>query len=312
MPTILSVLGKIAIGPGEPPAWAVEAVAQGGGSIVDIADAEALIWTAPREVDALKAALDDAPDVRWVQLPWAGIEEFAAVAGLLDDDRQWTCGKGVYAEPVAEHALALGLAGLRDLPERIGATSWGRQSGVTLYDGNVTILGGGGITEALIPLLTPMRVEITVVRRHDVAMEGADRVLSPDRLGDALPGADLVVLALALTAETRGIINRETLQLMERHAWLVNVARGQHIVTDDLVDALRAPAIGGAALDVTDPEPLPPGHPLWDLANCILTPHTANTQAMAIPHLRARIRENVARFIRAEALIGPVDKALGY
>ena len=90
---------------------------------------------------------------------------------------------------------------------------------------------------------------------------------------DALPGADLVVLALALTPETEGIIGADELQLMEDHAWLINVARGRHVVTDDLVDALRDGVIGGAGLDVTDPEPLPPDHPLWSLPNCLITPH---------------------------------------
>ena len=79
---------------------------------------------------------------------------------------------------------------------------------------------------------------------------------------------------------------------MESHAWLVNVARGGHVVTDDLVAALREGCIGGAALDVTDPEPLPDGHPLWDLPNCVITPHTANTLAMARPLVdRAHHRE---------------------
>ena len=108
-------------------------------------------------------------------------------------------------------------------------------------------------------------------------------MLEADRYADALPGADLVVLALALTPETEGIIAADELSLMEDHAWLVNVARGRHVVTDDLVDALRDGVIGGAGLDVTDPEPLPAGHPLWSLPNCLITPHVGNTPEMAVP-----------------------------
>jgi phosphoglycerate dehydrogenase-like enzyme len=85
-----------------------------------------------------------------------------------------------------------------------------------------------------------------------------------------------------------------------------------HVVTDDLVEALRSGAIGGAGLDVTDPEPLPTGHPLWSLPNCVITPHTANTAEMAVPLLAARIAENVRRYGTGEDLIGPVDPALGY
>jgi phosphoglycerate dehydrogenase-like enzyme len=99
---------------------------------------------------------------------------------------------------------------------------------------------------------------------------------------------------------------------MDPHGWLVNVARGAHVVTDDLVGALEHGVIGGAALDVTDPEPLPDGHPLWSLANCIITPHVANTPEMALPLLSARITDNVRRWSRGEPLLGLVDPALGY
>jgi phosphoglycerate dehydrogenase-like enzyme len=122
----------------------------------------------------------------------------------------------------------------------------------------------------------------------------------------------LVVLALALTAETTGIIGAPELALMDESTWLVNVARGRHVDTDALVAALRAQSIAGAALDVTDPEPLPDGHPLWDLPNCIITPHTADTIEMVMPLLAQRIRTNVARFAAGETLIGLVDPVAGY
>ena len=99
---------------------------------------------------------------------------------------------------------------------------------------------------------------------------------------------------------------------MAEHAWLVNVARGRHVVTDDLVAALEAGAIGGAALDVTDPEPLPAGHRLWRLDNCLITPHTSNTWVMAEPMFARRVVDNVGRYRRGEPLLGRVDPALGY
>ena len=94
---------------------------------------------------------------------------------------------------------------------------------------------------------------------------------------------------------------------MEDHAWIVNVARGRHIITDHLVEALRSGAIGGAALDVTEPEPLPDDHPLWSLPNCIITPHVGNTPEMAKPLLAARVTENVRRYRKGEELLGLVD-----
>lgn len=98
--------------------------------------------------------------------------------------------------------------------------------------------------------------------------------------------ADLVVLALALTPETAGVISATELGLLKPTAWIINVARGAHIVTDDLVEALRDGAIGGAALDVTDPEPVPTDHPLWTMDRCVLTPHVANTLSMLRPGWR--------------------------
>jgi phosphoglycerate dehydrogenase-like enzyme len=176
----------------------------------------------------------------------------------------------------------------------------------------VTIVGGGGITESLIRLLTPFHCNITVVRRSVEHVEGADTVVGTEDLVNALVGADVVFLALSLTPETRGLIGRSELELMENHAWIINVARGGHIVTEDLVWALQNNVIGGAALDVTDPEPLPAGHPLWSMPNCIITPHIGNTPEMAIPLLSERITENVKRYIAGEPLIGLVDVRHGY
>jgi phosphoglycerate dehydrogenase-like enzyme len=131
-------------------------------------------------------------------------------------------------------------------------------------------------------------------------------------LHEVLAESDAVVLALAMTPETHGIIDAAALAAMPDHAWLVNVARGPHVVTDDLVAALLAGTIGGAGLDVTDPEPLPEGHPLWTLPNAIITPHVGNTPAMAVPLLGARVTENVRRFATDEPLVGLVDANAGY
>jgi D-3-phosphoglycerate dehydrogenase len=129
---------------------------------------------------------------------------------------------------------------------------------------------------------------------------------------EALPNADAVILALALTDENTYFFASPQFEAMARHACLVNVARGRHVVTDDLVEALTRGRIGAAGLDVTDPEPLPDGHPLWALDNCLITPHTANTEAMATPALAARIADNVRRFGAGEPLEGLVDPDLGY
>jgi phosphoglycerate dehydrogenase-like enzyme len=300
---------RLALAPDPSIGWLADAIADGGGHVVPLTECEGIIWSDARRPDALEEALDQAPGATWVQLPFAGIENFIH---LVDRDHVWTCGKGVYAEPVAEMALALGVAGLRGLHGYARAQSWTAPVGRNLLGGRVSILGGGGIAEALVRLLQPWDCHITVVRRSATDMDGVDVVLEPDRYVDALAGADLVVLALALTPDTEALIGRDELAMMEPHAWLVNVARGRHVVTDDLVVALRDGVIGGAALDVTDPEPLPADHPLWDLPNCIITPHVGNTPEMARPLLAERVSQNVRRFAAGEPLIGLVDADAGY
>jgi phosphoglycerate dehydrogenase-like enzyme len=284
-------------------------VIAGGGHIVEPAAASAIVWTAARDASGLREVLDAHGHLEWVQVPFAGIENFVPI---LDDDRIWTCGKGVYAEPVAEHALALALAGMRHVAAYSRVSQWIGPAGRNLLGAAVTIVGGGGITESLVRLLTPFNCSITVVRRTVVDIDGVDTVVGQENLVDALVGADVVFLALSLTPETVGLIGKPELEVMEPHAWIVNVARGGHIVTDDLVWALQNNVIGGAALDVTAPEPLPEDHPLWTLPNCIITPHVGNTPEMAVPLLSARITENVKRFINDESLVGLVDVRNGY
>ncbi|HEV2368418.1 MAG TPA: D-isomer specific 2-hydroxyacid dehydrogenase family protein [Acidimicrobiales bacterium] len=292
-------------------AWAEEAVRAGGGELVGPDRAEGLVWANSWVVDGLIDALAASPDIRWVQLSLAGVERFAA-AGVFGDGRTWTSAKVIYADQVAEHALALGLAGLRSVVRSSRTQTWEAPSGRVLQDGRVAILGGGGIGRSLLDLLAPFRTRNVVVRRHPEPMAGAERVVGPEDLGDALADADLVVVALALTPETTGVIGASELAAMPEHSWLVNVARGRHVRTDDLVEALQRSAIGGAALDVTDPEPLPDGHPLWSLPNCVITPHIANTPQMTVAPMAALIRENVQRFAAGQPLLGGVDPALGY
>ncbi|MCC7109309.1 MAG: hydroxyacid dehydrogenase [Deltaproteobacteria bacterium] len=286
-----------------------DAVLAGGGVLVPVEQAEALVWVSPTGADELRALLDQHAQLRWVQLPWAGVEPFAS---LFDAKRVFTAGQGVYAEEVAEHALALSLAGLRDLKRRAQATAWQKPSGLSLLRGQVTLVGAGGIAQVLARLLAPFEVALTVVRRRDEPFPGAVRTLTLAQRHDAFASADVVILCCALTRETRGLVGRAELAAMRPHAWLVNVARGALIDTAALVEALAAGRIGGAALDVTDPEPLPTGHPLWSSERCLITPHVANTPEMAVPVLSRRVTENVRRFAAGAPLLGVVDVAAGY
>lgn len=286
-----------------------EAVRDGGGQVVAMADADALVWADPAAPHDLPEVLGEGEDVAWVALPFAGIEPYLP---YLDHDREWTCARGVYARPVAEHALMLGLAGLRGLATYARADSWAAPEGHNLVDGRITVLGAGGITEQLIGLLGGFDAHVTVVRRRAQPMAGADRTLAFEERLDAIAGADLVVLALALTPETERVMGPAEFEAMEPHAWLVNVARGGHVDHDALLVALDRRELGGACLDVTDPEPLPDGHPLWSHPRVIITPHVANTPEMGIPLLARHIRTNVARFAAGQELEGRVDVDAGY
>lgn len=295
----------------EPQNWRrdalVSAVELGGGTVCSNQEASALIWAAPEKPELIQGYLSDNHD--WVQLPFAGIEPFI---DSLDRKRLWTCGKGVYSPAVAEHALAMVLAMKRNLTAYARSTQWGEGVGSNLFGAKVTILGGGGIAEDIIPLLEPFKCEITVIRKRPVPLAGADRTIQLKELRTVLPATDVLLVALALTNETENLIGANELKLLSESAVIVNVARGKHIVTEDLVEALRNNEIAGAALDVTYPEPLPVDHPLWNLPNCLITPHTANTPEMGIKLLSSRVTENVSRYRQGLDLIGCIDIDLGY
>lgn len=299
----------------EAPPWAARAVAGAGARLVPVGPrTEGLVWFGPLGVAGLGETLAAAPRTRWVQLPSAGVDA-ALEAGLIDGRAggvTWTSAKGAFAEPVAEHALALTLAALRRLGERARARTWGDEAGTSLYDARVLVVGAGGIARAFLRLLAPFRARTTVVRRRPGPVPGADRVVTGEHLAAELARADVVVLAAALTPRTRALLGPAEIAAMRPGATLVNVARGALVDTDALVEALCSGHLGAAALDVTDPEPLPDGHPLWDLPTALVTPHTADTPEMVDPLLRRRVERNLARFVAGDGLEGVVDPAAGY
>ncbi|MFK3670649.1 D-isomer specific 2-hydroxyacid dehydrogenase family protein [Leifsonia aquatica] len=306
--------GPIAVLPHAEQAF-IDAVEASGGAVEPISDAtRGLVWLDYRDPEGFAAALESHPAIGWVQLPFAGVDAFArTIAAEARPGLIWTSAKGAYAQPVAEHALTLTLALLRVLPTRVRARSWATEpEGRSLYGMDVVIIGAGGIALELIRLLEPFGVRITVVRRSSDAVAGAERTLPTDRLGYALPSADVVVVAAALTGGTRHLLGEEEFAAMKESAVLVNIARGGLVDTDALLAALREGRLAGAGLDVTDPEPLPDGHPLWDEPNCLITPHQADTPEMVAPLLAERVRLNVAAFLGDGRFVGLVDPEAGY
>ncbi len=287
-----------------------QAVVDGGGAVIPLGEqTEGIVWTVPHSPERLGALLDAHPRVRWVQLPFAGVDAFIPI---FRDSIAWTSAKGAYSEPVAEFALALTLGALRELPRRARATEWGDKSGTMLYGLNVLVIGAGGIAQEFIRLIAPFRTHVTVVRRREQPMAGVERTVTTERLGEVLPDADVVVVAAAATSLTRKLIGGPELRAMRPTAVLVNIARGSLVDTDALADALVEGEIAGAAVDVTDPEPLPADHRLWRIENALVTPHTADTPEMCAPLLAARVEQNVRALREGTSLVGQVDIVAGY
>jgi D-3-phosphoglycerate dehydrogenase len=297
------------VGPGHLPGL-VEAELAGGGTVVDSPEAaEAIVWWGEGSDRVIEEVLH--PGIRWVQLGSAGIEGWIE-GGSVDRHRQWTSAAGAYADAVAEHVVALALAGARRLPQYARAHIWAAEDGTMLRGRTVGIVGAGGIGRALIGLLAPFRVRTIALTRSGRAVAGADRSVGADALPELLAQSDVVVLTAPLTPATRHLLDADALARTKPGAWIVNVGRGALIDTDALVDALRAGRLGGACLDVTEPEPLPDGHPLWELPNVLITPHVANTPSTLQPALAALVEENVRRFAGGEELLSPVDLDRGY
>jgi len=289
--------------------WLEDAVRAGGGRVVGADEADGIVFHS-RADDPSRIAGLITGRTRWVQLPSAGIESWVE-AGVITDDAVWTSAAGAYGPQVAEHALALLLAGARRLQVAARAQTWDRQPGRVVAGSTVALVGFGGIGRCLLPMLKPLGCRVLAVTDSD-PVEGVDRTVSRDAYRDVLPEADHVVLLAALTPQTRGMIGAAELDAMRDDAWLINVGRGGLVDTDALVEALREGRIGGAALDVTDPEPLPDGHPLWTLPNALITPHVANPQEAHDAALAERVRENVRRFGAGETLLGVIDPAQGF
>jgi D-3-phosphoglycerate dehydrogenase len=299
---------RIWLGP-EPHRLVVRAIEEGGGALVPLPEAEALVWI-DEDPEPVRELLHDG--ITWVQISTAGVERWFE-ACLIDERRIWTATKGVYDRPIAEHALALMLAAARDLPRFLRAHTWSEPAGRLLTGSTVGIVGAGGIGRALIGLLAPFDVRVFALSRHGGPVPEAAISAGPDRLDELLAVSDFVVLAVPHTPETTRMLSASRLARMRSDAWLVNVCRGSVVDTDALVHALAAGTLGGAALDVTDPEPLPDGHPLWSLPNVIITPHAgASTPDGGFDLFAAYLRENVRRRAEGEPLVGVVDAARGY
>lgn len=288
--------------------WAEQAVRAGGGEACPASHhLDGVIWCGD-EPEQLELLLENT-SASWIQLTSTGVD---AYLHLINDNRLWTCARGAFAEPVAELALGMILGLRRSLVSYARRDHWSAREGQTLHRASVTVIGGGGIARSLLRLLRPFNCATAVVNTSGRAVDGADRTYSASELEAAVTGADVVVVACPLTPSTIGVVNADLLGLLAPGALVINVGRGAHVVTADLLSALDSGHVGGAGLDVTDPEPLVDGHPLWCRDNVIITPHTGNTADMIPPLVGPLVSENVRRLRHGEDLLGVVDQIGGY
>lgn len=263
----------------------------------------------------LKAAAPQMPDLRWVQSLNAGTD---LLHPIFSPEVSITSGVGLHDHTVSEHTVALALALVRELPEAAAAQSehrWADELGgyrplhptgavTTLIGSRVLVWGFGSIGQHLAPILTALGAEVRGVARSAGQRAGYDVVAQEDLL-DALAGTDVLIMILPSTDETAGAFGRTEIDALPDHAILVNVGRGSTVDETALVEALAEGRLAGAALDVTDVEPLPADSPLWDSPRTLITPHSAGGRPVGADEL---IADNVRRLLAGDSLRNLVER----
>jgi phosphoglycerate dehydrogenase-like enzyme len=267
------------------------------------------------------AVIEAGRRIRWVQVFNAGVERCVAVPALRERDILLTNMQRVAGPVMAEHVLAMMFAFARGLdfyiPERL-QHRWTQELPetsrmVTLEGKTLLVVGLGGIGSEVARRAHALGLQVDAVRAS--GRTGAEYVREVGLPADLLrlaARADYVVNTTPLTPETRGMFDRRFFAAMKRGAYFFNVGRGGSVDQDALIAALKEGQLGGAGLDVTDPEPLPPGSPLWTLPNVILTPHVSARSDLGEAARFAVVRENLRRYVAGERMLSVVDVARGY
>lgn len=255
--------------------------------------------------------------LRWIQATSAGIGAFMGRTGLDRSGISVTTAAGVHAVPLAEFTLTGILYFTKGIPELERwrrAHHWERYATEQVSGSRVLVVGLGGIGRRVASALAGLGMEVWGLGRdgHRYDVPGVSRTIEATALDAALPHMHAVVLACPLTTETRGLLGRHQIELLRPDAVLVNISRGQVVDQEALYDALKSGAIRGACLDVFTEEPLPPGDPMWDLENVLISPHSASTVETENATIVELFVENLHRLRRGEPLRNVYDPAAGY
>jgi phosphoglycerate dehydrogenase-like enzyme len=266
---------------------------------------------------AFKLPLDRlvrAKRLRWIQLTSAGAEQLLEARDRLGAVVV-TNTRGIHADLMADYALGVLVMLQWDFPRMLRdqqARTWNQRLAMPLAGKTLGVVGTGAIGGEIVRRAAVFGMDVLAIRRTPGAVDGAGEVLTADRLREALPRCDFVVLVVPVTAATRSMIGDAELRAMKREGFLVNIARGSVVDERALIAALREGVIAGAALDVFDEEPLPADSPLWTLPNVILTPHVAGEPADYARRVADVFLDNIARWRRDEPLRNVVDLEQGY
>jgi D-2-hydroxyacid dehydrogenase (NADP+) len=281
----------------------------------ELSDADATVsWRLlPEEVEA-------APQLKWLQTVGAGVDDIISPA-IVERGLIVTNNSGVHASNIAEHVLSMMLAFARRLPFQIRGQinhEWrdetGREGVFELGGQTLLLVGVGNIGSAIGARAKCFGMTVIGVRRRPdrEPIPSIDEQYGVDQMKEQLLRADHVVIAMPLTSRSRRLFDGATIAAMKRGAYLYNIGRGPIIDTDALIDRLQSGHLAGAGLDVTDPEPLPPDSPLWDLENVIITSHTSGGTPKYWDRAFGILHENIRRYIADEPLQNSVDVTEGY
>ncbi len=259
--------------------------------------------------------------LRWIQVLSAGVENCVSLPGLRERKILLTNMQKVAGPVMSEHVLALtlGLArGLASYVPQQATGDWRPQSVSSsrmwaLEGRRMLVVGLGGIGVEVARRAEALGMTVTAIRasgRHGPAFVSA--VGLPEELHAYASAADVVVNTLPLTEATQGLFDAKFFDAIKRGALFINVGRGASVVTADLIAALQDGRLGGAGLDVTDPEPLPPDHALWRAPNVLITPHVSARMELSTEPRWLIVRENLRRYAAGEALLSVVDLERGY
>ncbi|WP_116472755.1 D-2-hydroxyacid dehydrogenase [Zobellella maritima] len=264
--------------------------------------------------ELLERAWPDRPKLKWVHATSAGVDRLCFPA-LRDSNIVLTNARGNFERGIAEYVLGAILMFAKDTLTNLRlqqSRSWQHRETESLIGKQVLVMGAGAIGAEVARMLGAMGMRVTGVARSARVQPPFARVCAQDDLPALLPQADYVVVTAPLTPRTRGLFDRTAFRAMAPHARFINVGRGPIVVTDDLLHALQAEEIAGAALDVFDTEPLPPEHPLWTQPNVMISAHMAGDVVGWERRLGEQFMVNFTRFERGERLLNEVDKNSGF